>query len=71
MRAQRTANKPGCSYAYSAGHSRSAAAATLRYSRRSRPQPLMGAVGLVLLQPLHFIIQTRQFRNLRAPRQQA
>ncbi len=33
---------------------------------RSRPQPLMGAVGLVLLQPLHFIMQTRQFRNLRA-----
>ncbi len=29
-------------------------------------QPLMGAVGLVLLQPLHFIMQTRQFRNLRA-----
>jgi len=23
-------------------------------------------VGLVLLQPLHFIMQTRQFRNLRA-----
>ena len=33
---------------------------------RSRPQPLMGAVGLVLLQPLHLIMQTRQFRNLRA-----
>jgi hypothetical protein len=33
---------------------------------RSRPQPVMGAVGLVLLQPLHFIMQTRQFRNLRA-----
>ena len=25
-----------------------------------------GVVGLVLLQPLHFIMQTRQFRNLRA-----
>lgn len=33
---------------------------------RSRPQPLMGAVGLVLLQPLHVIMKTRQFRNLRA-----
>jgi hypothetical protein len=33
---------------------------------RSAAQPLMGAVGLVLLQPLYFIMQTRQFRNLRA-----
>ena len=35
-------------------------------SGRSRPQPLIGAAGLVLLQPLHFIMQTRQSRNLRA-----
>ena len=33
---------------------------------RSRTQLLMGAVGMVLVQPLHFIMQTRQFRNLRA-----
>jgi hypothetical protein len=33
---------------------------------RSAPQPLVGAVGLVLLQPLHFIMQTRQFRNMGA-----
>jgi len=33
---------------------------------RSRPQPLMGAARLVLPQLLHVIMQTRQFRNLRA-----
>jgi hypothetical protein len=33
---------------------------------RSAPRPLLGAVGLVLLQPGHFIMQTCQFRNLRA-----
>ena len=35
----------------------------VRTRGRGRPQPLMGAVGLV---PLHFIMQARQFRNLRA-----
>ena len=34
-------------------------------SGRSRPEPLMGTVGLVLLQ-LHIIIQARRFRDLRA-----
>ena len=32
---------------------------------RSRPQPFMGAVSLLLGEPLHFIMQTRQFYNLR------
>jgi hypothetical protein len=33
---------------------------------RSRPQSLMGAVRLVLLQPPHFITQARKFGDLRA-----
>ena len=32
---------------------------------RSRPQPFMGAFSLLLGEPLHFIMQTRQFYNLR------
>ncbi len=35
-------------------------------SGRSSPQPLMGAAGLVLLQPPHFITQARQLRSVRA-----
>ncbi len=32
---------------------------------KSRPRPFMGAFDLLLGEPLHFIMQTRQFRNLR------
>ena len=33
---------------------------------KSRPRPFMGAFDLLMGEPLHFIMQTRQFHGLRA-----
>lgn len=38
----------------------------VRTRGRSRPRPLMRAFDLLLGEPLHFIMQSRQFHNLRA-----